>query len=218
MRYLTVVFEPAGGESFHPLGGTLSDEPSIERRAIHHVELLGDGTVLLLAEASGDQERYRQIMRESPHVLDFLTAGDDRWMAVSQFEPTPAVRRGLELQRDSLLVVDTPIHFTDDDRLKITYLGTDETFRELADHVDELGSVSFDVRDMGEYETDGSAFSRILTSRQEEVLEAAVAVGYYSEPRAASLEDVSERVGITPGTAGEHLRKVEERVFSEIVH
>lgn len=217
MRYLTVLVEPDGGSAFHPLGEELTEDPSIERRAIHRVELLVDDTVLSFAEASGSQERYRRIMDDSPHVIDYLTAGGDRWLAVSQFEPTEEVRRALELQRESLLVIDTPIRFTSDDNLRITYLGTDETFQELSEHVDEFESVSFDVLDIGDFEADRAAFSRMITPRQEEVLEAAVDQGYYSEPREASLEDVGEVVGISPGTVGEHLRKVEERVFSEMV-
>jgi len=217
MRYLTVLVKADGGSALHPLGNELSNEPSIERRAIHHVELLADGTVLLLAEASGSQDRYRQIMDESPHVLDYLTAGADRWLAVSQFEPTETVRRSLELQRESLLVVDTPIRFTSEDHLEITYLGTGETFQELSDYVDELDAMTVEILNMGEYETDRSSFSRMLTSRQEEVLEVAVELGYYSEPREASLEDIGEAVGIAPATVGEHLRKVEERVFGELV-
>jgi hypothetical protein len=217
MRYLTVVVKPGGDGAFHPLGRQLTDESAIERRAIHHVELLADDTVLLLAEASGSQERYRQIMEASADVLGYLIAGEDRWMAVSQFEPTDEVRRALTLQRESLLVVDTPIRFTDDDNLRVTYIGADETFQTLSEYVEEMDSMTVEVLEMGEYEADDSTFSRLLTSRQEEVLEAAVELGYYSEPRRASLEDVGEAVGIAPGTAGEHLRKVEQRVFREIV-
>jgi len=217
MRYLTVVVTSEGNGALHPLGGRLTDEPAIERRAIHHVELLADDTVLMLAEASGDQKRYRQIMEASAHVRNYLTAGEDRWMAVSHFEPTDEVRRALTLQRESLLVVDTPIRFTDDDNLTVTYIGTDETFRTLSEYVDEMDSIAVEIVEMGDYEADDSTFSRMLTSRQEEVLEVAVDLGYYSDPRQASLEDVGEAVGIAPGTAGEHLRKVEERVFSEIV-
>ena len=217
MRYLTVLVKPSDGGAFHPLGEKLTDDPSINRRAIHYVELLADDTVLLFAEASGSQERYRQIMEESSHVISYLTAGADRWMAVSQFEPTEPVRRALELQRESLLVVDTPIRFTADDSLKITYLGTDEIFRKLYEYVENVEYMSFNVLETGDYEANGSSFSRMITSRQEEILETAVDLGYYREPRQASLEDISEVVGITPGTVGEHLRKVEERVFNEII-
>ncbi|SEN53211.1 HTH DNA binding domain-containing protein [Halorientalis persicus] len=217
MRYLTLLVKPDGDGAFHPLGGELTADPSIERRAIHHVELLEDDTVLLFAEASGSQERYREIMAESPHVLEYLTAGEDRWMAVSQFEPTAEIHWALELQRESLLVVDTPIRFTSEDHLKVTYLGTDEIFSTLYEYAEEADYMTVDVLETGEYETDGTSFSRVITSRQEEVIETAVDLGYYSEPRQASLEDISEVVGIAPGTVGEHLRKAEERVFSEIV-
>jgi predicted DNA binding protein len=218
MRYLTLLVKPGGESAFHPLGGKLTDEPSIERRAIHRVELLADDTVLLLAEASGSQERYRDIMDGSPHVIEYLTAGEDRWIAVSQFEPTETVRRSLELQRESTLMIETPIQFTDDDHLKVTCLGTDEAFKTLSEHVGDAESITFDVLEVGDYEADGSSFSRLITTRQEEVLEAAVDLGYYSEPRQASLEDVGGAVGIAPGTVGEHLRKVEERVFGELVY
>ncbi|SFH06237.1 HTH DNA binding domain-containing protein [Halopelagius inordinatus] len=218
MRYLTVVVKPDDGRAFHPLGKELTDDPAIERRAIHHIELLDDDTVLLFAEASGSKERYKQIMEESPHVVSYLTAGDDRWMAVSQFDPTEAVRRSLELQRESLLVIETPIHFTSDDNLKVTYLGTEDTFRKLYEYAEDVEHLTFDILKMGDYEADESSFDRMITSRQEEVLEAAVDLGYYSEPRQASLEDIGEVIGISPGTVGEHLRKAEERVFTELVH
>ncbi|KZN26468.1 bacterio-opsin activator [Haladaptatus sp. R4] len=217
MRYLRVLVEPNGGSAFHPLGKQLTNEPSIERRAVHHVELLADDTVLLFAEASGDQERYKQIMEDSPHVADYLTSGDERWVAVSRFEPTERTRRALELQRDSHLVIDTPIRFTATGALKMTCLGTDETFQQLFDDVDEGDALSFEILEMGEYHPDESSFSRMFTPRQEEVLEVAVDLGYYNVPRQATLADIAEVVGIGPTTASEHLRKVEERVFNEIV-
>jgi len=218
MRYLTVLVEPDGGQAFHPLGEELADDPSINRKAIHHIELLDDDTVLLFAEASGSKDRYTQIMEESPYVISYLTAGADQWMAVSQFEPTEEVRRSLELQRGSLLVIETPIYFTSDNQLKLTYIGADETFSKLYDHADEMSQLSFEVLETGDYKADKSSLTRMVTSRQEEVLEAAVELGYYSEPRQASLEDIGEVVGVSPGTVGEHLRKAEERVFTELVH
>lgn len=217
MRYLTLLVEPSGGGAFHPLGERLTDEPSIERRAIHHVDLLADDTVLLFAEASGSQERYERIMEESPRVHEYLVAGDDHWTAVSRLEPTEGARRALELQRESHLVIDTPIRFTADGALEVTCIGTDETFGKLSEAIDETAPVTFEVLEMGDYDPDESSFGRTFTSRQEEVLEAAVDLGYYNEPRRATLEDVAEVVGIAPTTVGEHLRKVEERVFGEIV-
>ena len=217
MRYLTVVVRPTESGAFHPLGKELTDEPSITREAIHHVELLADETVLLFAEGSGDRKRYEQIMKDSPYVVDYLVSGGERWMAMSQFEPTDAARRALELQRESDIVIETPIHFESDGSFRITYLGSDAAFRELFGNVTEEATVAFEIVETGEYEPDESSFTRLLTTRQREVLEAAVEVGYYGAPRQSTLDDVAAVVGIAPSTAGEHLRKVEARVLGALV-
>lgn len=217
MRYLTVRISPSEGGSFHPLGERLAADPAVGREAIHHVELMPDDTVLLFGEGSGDRERYEQIMRDSPAVVDFHVSGSERWMAVSRFEPSEAVRRALELQRESDVVVETPIRFDADGSFRVTHLGSDASFRRLFDEVGDDDSLAFDVVETGEYRPDEAAFARLLTARQREVLEAAVEAGYYEAPRRATLNDVAEAVGIASTTAGEHLRKVEARVLGALV-
>jgi predicted DNA binding protein len=217
MRYLTIRASPTEGGALHPLGKQLTEEPAIERVAIHDVELLADGTVLLFAEGRGDRDRYEEIMAESEYVDDVLVSGDERWMAVSQFEPTPETRRALEQQRESDLVLETPIHFNDDGSFEMTYLGNDEGFQSLAAVAGDDDDIAIEVLEMGEYGPDEGPLTRLLTSRQQEVLETAVDVGYYRVPRESSLEDVAAAVGIAPTTAGDHLRKVEQRVFEAMV-
>jgi predicted DNA binding protein len=217
MRYLTVLVSRSDGDGFHPLGTKLGAEQSITREAIHHVDLLADGTVLLFAEGSGKRDRYEAIMRESPRVDDYLVSGQERWMAVSRFEATPPIRRLLELERESELVVETPIRITDDGSLRVTYVGRDAAFRGIVRSVGEDADLTFDVVETGSYDPDGSALLRVLTTRQQEVLEAAVETGYYGAPRRATQADVAERVGIAPTTAGEHLRKIEAQVFDVLV-
>jgi len=58
---------------------------------------------------------------------------------------------------------------------------------------------------------------RALTTRQQEVLRAAVEVGYYENPRTGTHEDVAAAVGIAPTTAGDHIREIETRVFGTLV-
>lgn len=217
MRYLTIHVRPTDEGVFHPLAKQLVDEPSITREAIRNVELLSDGTVLLFAEGSGDRERYEEIMEHSEFVIDYLVSGEDRWLAVSQFEPTDTTRQMLERQRDSDLIIETPIHFNADGSLRVTYLGTDEDFQEFAQNEQKELPVTFDVVETGEYDPDEASFTRLLTTRQQEVLETAVELGYYSVPRESTLDDVAAVIGIAPTTAGDHLRKAEERVFGTLV-
>ena len=216
MRYLTVLAHPADGSTFHPLAERLAAEPSIEREAIHHVELLADGTVLLFGEGSGDRSRYEEIMADSPSVVDYLASGQDRWMAVSQFEATDETRQVLELRRELDVVIETPIRINADGSLRLTYLGSDASLQAMFDDVDE-DVFAFEVVEMGDYDPDEGSLTRLLTTRQQEVLETAVEMGYYRSPREATLEDVAAAVGIAPTTVSEHLCKVEERVFGALV-
>lgn len=217
MRYLTVRLESTSGSAFHPIGKQLAEESSIQREAIHHIELLAGDLVLTLAEGSGDRERYEEIMSESALVEDVLVSGDERWLATSQFSAQAPVKNLLEWRQDSDLVVETPIPINNDGSLRITFLGSERDFQELYNKVIDATNLGIKIVKTGEYDPDLDKFVRELTSRQREVLEAAVQVGYYTEPRSATHEDVAEAIGIAPTTVGTHLRKIESRVFGALV-
>jgi len=117
--------------------------------------------------------------------------------------------------RDLELVQDMPIELTEDGHQRVTLVGTDEAFARL--EPDPPEGVTIDILEMGEYHPDGGRLLDALTERQREVLEVAVEVGYYETPRQATHEDVADRVGCSPATAGEHLQKVERAVFGALV-
>jgi predicted DNA binding protein len=45
------------------------------------------------------------------------------------------------------------------------------------------------------------------------VLEIALELGYYTVQREATHRDIADRLGLSVGTVGEHLQKIEPRVF-----
>lgn len=49
--------------------------------------------------------------------------------------------------------------------------------------------------------------------RQREVLNTAIEMGYYEMPRATTLEELAERVGVAKTTVSQHLRKAERKVI-----
>lgn len=217
MRYVTLRLSPAEGRGYHPLGRRLREEPSIQREAVHHVELLDDGTVLLFAEAVGDRERYEEIMSSSPSVVEYMASGTERWMAVSRFDSSEAVRQVLEWKRENEVVIETPILFQPDGSQRMTFLGDRQAFERLFRQGAALDSFTFDVVETGEYDPDTGRFLRALTARQQEVLTTAVELGYYRAPRQATHEDVAAALDLSPSTAGDHLRKIEERVFTSMM-
>ncbi|MFB6270785.1 MAG: helix-turn-helix domain-containing protein, partial [Halobacterium sp.] len=47
---------------------------------------------------------------------------------------------------------------------------------------------------------------------QREAVEAALELGYYDDPRAATQADVADRLDCAASTAGDHLRKAEAKL------
>lgn len=216
MRYLTLRMVPRNGDGFHPLGRRLAEEPSLQREAIHHFERLDDGTVLLLAEGSGDRDRYEEIMSSEPTVREYMISGEDRWMVVCQFESNGALQEILEWQRREDIVVETPLRFQRDGSQQMTVIGDDESFRALYEEAISLDSLNVEVVETGEYTPDTDRLARMLTTRQQEILSVAVELGYYREPREATHEDVSTALDLSPSAVGKHLRRIEERVFGAL--
>ena len=48
------------------------------------------------------------------------------------------------------------------------------------------------------------------------MLDAALSVGYYEEPRRGTQTDIAAAVGLAPATVGEHLRRVGEMVLRSL--
>jgi len=216
MRYLTVQLVPREGAGFHPLGERLTTEPALQREAVHHFELLDDGTLLLLAEGSGDRDRYEEIMASEPTVRNYMVSGEERWMAVSQFEVNGAVREILEWQRREEIVVEMPLQFQRDGSQQMTLIGDDESFRALYEEATALDVFDIEIVETGEYSPDTDRLARTLTTRQQEIMQAAVDLGYYREPREATHEDVAAALDLSPSAVGKHLRRIEERVFDAL--
>jgi len=216
MRYLTLRMVPRDSDGFHPLGRRLSEEPSLQREAVHHFERVDDGTILLLAEGSGDRDRYEEIMSSEPTVRDYMVSGEDRWLAVSQFESNETLREILEWQQREDIIVETPLRFQQDGSQQMTVIGDEESFRTLYEEATSLDAFDIEVVETGEYTPDTDRLARTLTTRQQEILSTAVDLGYYREPREATHEDVATALELSSSAVGTHLRRIEERVFGAL--
>lgn len=214
MRYVTVLMRPVG-EAFHPVDKRLADDPRITREAIHAVEQLEGGTVAMLTEIRGDLDRYEEIMADSPEVHQYAVSGDGSGYCYSHVELTSLTERLMERTETGEFVVEYPIEVTDDGGHRVTMVGREEDFASARS--DFPDGVDVELVSMGPYHPDAERVFSGLTDRQREVLETAIELGYYENPREATHDDIAERVGVEPGTVGKHLRNVESRVFSEYV-
>jgi DNA-directed RNA polymerase specialized sigma24 family protein len=217
MRYVTLLVSPQDGQGFHPVGAAIARDPHLTPEAIHRMDDLGDGTVTMLAEASGDAGRYRSILAEAPEVHEFTVAdgeGDTAY-GYSRTGTNELVEYMLARDRELELVRDMPIELTDDGSQRVTLVGTEEAFARAG--YDPPEGVDITIERTGQYHPEGGRLLDTLTARQREVLEAATAAGYYETPRDATHEDVAERLDCSPATVSEHLQKAERAVFTALV-
>lgn len=110
------------------------------------------------------------------------------------------------------LVTWLPLRYEADGTMRITLVGPSETLQRALDEIPE--GIGVDLRDIGAYHARRIGGSRTLTDRQAEAVGAAVDLGYYEDPRDASVADVAERLDCSPSTAAEHLRRAERTVMA----
>ncbi|MCW8172645.1 hypothetical protein D8S78_11095 [Natrialba swarupiae] len=112
---------------------------------------------------------------------------------------------------DSLVVL-LPVTFHPDS-VELTVVGTQS---DLSSAFETLPSaLEATVLEVGTYR-ESLHRGRSLTERQREVLAVAYELGYYDQPSETSHEQIADRLECAPSTVGEHLRKAEKRLVSEL--
>lgn len=212
MRYVTITMRSTSG-CFHPVGRQLAEAPDITREAIHHFELLDDGTLAMLSRVRGNLDRYRDILARSPEVIEFAVAGTGEGVGYSQVEPNELNRHLIEHQRSSEFIVQMPVEYTSDGGQRITMIGTTDSFADAG--ADSPEGVDVEIEEIGEYHPTINHLFSHLTARQREVLERAIEMGYYKNPRQTTHEEIAKQLDITPGSVGQHLRNIEATVFNQ---
>ncbi|WP_336000614.1 helix-turn-helix domain-containing protein [Halorientalis halophila] len=215
MRYVEMVLRP-DREGFHPAEQAIVDDPALQRVAIHHLNQLDDGTIVFLYEARGDPERAQALLAEHDDVIDFSVSRDEANLhAYIHFEPNELVDALFRTMQEYSIVVDTPVECLPDGGLRITGMGDQETITEALAVVPD--SIDVELEAMREYHPDDRQLFSLLTDRQQEILLTAAELGYYDVPRDATYEDIAAELDLAPVTVGEHLRKIESSVLTEIL-
>ncbi|WP_436926819.1 helix-turn-helix domain-containing protein [Halosimplex amylolyticum] len=215
MRYVTVRATPAEEDAFHPLDAAVADEPAITPGPMHQLELIDGETGVSLSEVRAGIDRYSEILADSPHVIEYTTTGPDRGFVYTHFELDDLTRRLMRYGRSSDPMVEMPIEPAAEGGVVVTLVGEERAFTDAFDEIPE--GVTIEVVETGSYEPGVRQLFGRLTARQREVLATAVRAGYYDAPRRATHADLAERLDVSPATVGEHLRKIESRVFSGFV-
>lgn len=213
MREYTVRFWHPDRDLF-AFSEQFASEPEIERRYIHRMEVLDDGTVTTLSECHGPPEVVERALGSAEKVIDVLATGSETTFYYVHFEPTEVTRQMMVNRRDTSLAVNMPLELRTDGSIVGRFIGdkgdVQDAFDLLPESVEaELVRVQSDVRGKDD------VTSR-LTDRQREVLRTAIDTGYYDDPRTATQADVADALDVSAATVGEHLRKIEANVLGSL--
>ncbi|GGL35451.1 hypothetical protein GCM10009037_18880 [Halarchaeum grantii] len=208
MKRLSVTFDRTGEDAarFAPAEGRRGRLRTVRRRR--------DGTVLELCQFERPvAAAVADALDDDTHVRDHAVV-DDRTLYV-HLRPGARVRSLLDRLESHRLVLDTPVYF-DDEHVTVTLLGPAARISEAASALPEAVRADMRVERLTEY-TGEDGLHSALTERQRDVLAAAVAAGYYENPRGATVADVADDLDVSASTVSEHLRKIEARVLPHLL-
>lgn len=229
MRSVTVVLTPAGGFHPHPISRALTavtEETVLTEETVRQINLLEDGTAVVLCEVRGDLNHARQLISEDQQPLDednhvdvlsctiFGEQGGNG-LVYTHVRPSESSREIIEKIQEHGVIFDYPFEAIQDDAVRMTLIGeTNERLqRALTAFPDEI---AITVERIGAYPPEMRDLSSVLTERQQEILDIAADLGYYEVPRQATHADIAERAGLNAGTVSEHMQRIEARVFAEL--
>lgn len=204
--------------------GTVSsfDGAAIKRDGVHprafiSLDRLSDGSVIAVYEMEGDPDVLVSLLDAADDVLTWDIFNQDRdetFNVYLRFDPEPIGQRLLELVDEYGLVLDMPIPVTADGSLLVTVAGPEPSIRAAIDSVPD--DVRLELATLSNYDPNEHDLRGVLTDRQREVIETAIEEGYYELPREVTQNELADVFGCTPSTIGNHLRKAESRLISEI--
>ena len=204
-------------DQMHPMHAFVVDNDAFEKtRLLHWNPAVSDVNTIIFEVVGSDVDAYRAALDRSPSVLSYEvvpTGGESFYVTVNDRLDVAAAEQTAAFTQDGLVVV-PPVIFDGDGTIGVTVVGSAAALQSVVE--DTPGGIDVEVVQIRQYagETDHSGAR--LSHRQREAVDAAVACGYYREPRDGTVSDVADRLGCSTGTAAEHLRKAEMKVMATV--
>lgn len=210
---MTLVVQPVAG--FHPADNELAEANDVRRVAVLHLQLLDDGTYVLLLDLRGNLERANRILHDHPAVISCEVSGNTTGIGFIHANPTDTTKTLLELLQQFEIVIETPIEYVSNDGVKVTLAGESSVLQRALSQFP--ADVDVKLERTGSNQQLFRKPTSLLTERQHGVLTAAVDAGYHEIPRQTTQEQLAAHLNIAPATLHEHLRKIEKRIFEHVI-
>lgn len=203
-------------DGLHPVDAALAEDPAVQRRAIHLLQLLEDDTAAALFEVEGPRDRVEAILEEAPSIVSsHLTSSGLSLHGYLHFEPSDLVERMLRTRKRHGILLQMPLEYTADGDLRLTVVGELDAIQRAVPEMPR--GLHLELEHVSDYRPGQPGLYGQLTAAQQRVLRAAIEHGYYEDPRAIGYRGLAEELGLSPTTVGEHLRKAEAAIVRAVV-
>lgn len=213
MRQITLLLD-AGEQGFHPADVAIREEPSVTRKQIHYVNVLDKDTLVVLYEVQGDLRRAVEILEDRSDVFNVDIAGNREGIIFVHLETAEPDRTLTKILDQKEILIEYPIVYTNRG-VKVKFAGTSEAIHEATSQISDI--VRTELVNRGEFRPTIEQLQETLTSRQQEVLELAVTMGYFEFPRGTNYEEIAEEIGVNQSTVAEHIQRVEAKILTHFV-
>ncbi len=194
-------------------------EAGVYLETVRSLEVLADGTVLVVYEIDGTEQALRGCLDAAPEkVVDAtVTERGEPLVAQLRFHPDETFERLLSVHQSFGVSVEFPIHYVDHEpaTIELVETGSQDALRDRIAETRELATVH--VKHVHRHEPTTRRQFRELTERQQEVLVAAVQCGYYRNPREATHDEIAAELGCSASVVGQHLRRIEQLLVSTTI-
>lgn len=217
MRYATEVITWEDN-TFHPLDNALADEDAAHLEETYYISPLKDGTYAHLSRFRGDMAIARDVLSDVDSVLEFEGPTDQDGLAYLHTKPSPLLNELMKTLYQHEVVLKWPITLLNDEPrgMRVTLIGTDQSVTQAL--ANAPSNVSVELERIGNFDGTVSPLLVSLTERQQEVLATAVSNGYYDMPREITQAELADKLDLSPGTVGDHLRRIENTLATTVAN
>lgn len=216
MRSVTYVVSPEGGRS-DAFGLPLADA-GVGMDAIHALRTLGDDSVVAHVEVAGDPGQVRTPPENwADRLLGYQVAsGEDGALVQLHLRLSGLLADVVRIHDEHAVVPQFPIDVVDPNAgsVRMVETGHVNELRAVIEKLREVADVT--IEEVGSYDPTSNRPFAGLTERQQQVLCTAVEQGYYDVPREVTYEDIATELDCSASTVGQHLRRIEATVLSQI--
>ncbi|WP_049928630.1 helix-turn-helix domain-containing protein [Halopiger goleimassiliensis] len=184
-----------------------------EARKVNWNASRDDGETALFA-IDGDAEYFGDRVAGTPGIESIALSADERGQRYALVEMRPLETPMADLTDRACsqpgLVIQRPLVYRDG-AVYGHVVGDPDRLQAALDGVGDAIDVRID--EIGTGRGDPDRPTTALSERQREAVTAALALGHYDEPRAATHANVADALGCAAATASEHLRKAEAKLI-----